>query len=32
MDTEEGYVILDTRTREEYDEGHIYLHRRQEIR
>ena len=23
MDTEEGYVILDTRTREEYDQGHI---------
>ena len=23
MDTQEGYVILDTRTREEYDEGHI---------
>ena len=23
MDTEEGYVILDTRTQEEYDEGHI---------
>ena len=23
MDTEAGYVILDTRTREEYDEGHI---------
>ena len=23
MDTERGYVILDTRTREEYDQGHI---------
>ena len=23
MDTEEGYVILDTRTQEEYDQGHI---------
>ena len=23
MDTQEGYVILDTRTQEEYDEGHI---------
>lgn len=23
MDTEEGYIILDTRTQEEYDEGHI---------
>ena len=23
MDTEQGYVILDTRTREEYDQGHI---------
>ena len=23
MDNEEGYVILDTRTREEYDQGHI---------
>ena len=23
MDTEEGYVILDTRTREEYNQGHI---------
>ena len=23
MDTEEGYVILDVRTQEEYDEGHI---------
>ena len=23
METEEGYVILDTRTREEYDQGHI---------
>ena len=23
MDTEEGYVILDTRTQEEYDDGHI---------
>jgi rhodanese-related sulfurtransferase len=23
MDTQEGYIILDTRTREEYDEGHI---------
>ena len=23
MDTEEGYVILDVRTKEEYDEGHI---------
>ena len=23
MDTETGYVILDTRTQEEYDEGHI---------
>ena len=23
MDTEAGYVILDTRTREEYDQGHI---------
>ena len=23
MDTEVGYVILDTRTREEYDQGHI---------
>ena len=23
MDTEEGYIILDTRTREEYEEGHI---------
>ena len=23
MDTEEGYIILDTRTREEYDQGHI---------
>ena len=23
MDAEEGYVILDTRTREEYDQGHI---------
>ena len=23
MDTEEGYIILDVRTREEYDEGHI---------
>ena len=23
IDTEEGYIILDTRTHEEYDEGHI---------
>ena len=23
MDTEEGYIILDVRTGEEYDEGHI---------
>jgi rhodanese-related sulfurtransferase len=23
MDTEEGYLILDTRAQEEYDEGHI---------
>ena len=23
MDTQEGYVILDTRTQEEYDQGHI---------
>ena len=23
MDTEQGYAILDTRTREEYDQGHI---------
>lgn len=23
MDTRQGYVILDTRTQEEYDEGHI---------
>ena len=23
MDSEEGYVILDVRTQEEYDEGHI---------
>ena len=23
MDTQSGYVILDTRTREEYDQGHI---------
>ena len=23
MDTEEGYIILDARTQEEYDEGHI---------
>ena len=23
MDTQKGYVILDTRTQEEYDEGHI---------
>ena len=23
MDSEEGYVILDVRTREEYDQGHI---------
>ena len=23
MDTAQGYVILDTRTREEYDQGHI---------
>ena len=23
MDTQEGYVILDTRTQEEYDESHI---------
>ena len=23
MDTEDGYVILDTRTQEEYDQGHI---------
>ena len=23
MDTQTGYVILDTRTQEEYDEGHI---------
>lgn len=23
MDAEEGYIILDTRTQEEYDEGHI---------
>ena len=23
MDTQEGYVILDTRAQEEYDEGHI---------
>ena len=23
MDTQEGYIILDTRTQEEYDEGHI---------
>ena len=23
MDNEEGYIILDVRTREEYDEGHI---------
>ena len=23
MDSEEGYIILDVRTKEEYDEGHI---------
>ena len=23
MDTEEGYIILDVRTKEEYDQGHI---------
>ena len=23
MDTEEGYIILDVRTQEEYDQGHI---------
>ena len=23
MDSEEGYIILDVRTQEEYDEGHI---------
>ena len=23
MDTQEGYIILDTRTQEEYEEGHI---------
>ena len=23
MDSQEGYVILDTRTKEEYDQGHI---------
>ena len=23
MDSEDGYIILDTRTQEEYDEGHI---------
>ena len=23
MDTQEGYIILDTRTQEEYDQGHI---------
>jgi len=23
MDSEEGYIILDARTREEYDQGHI---------
>ena len=23
MDTQEGYIILDVRTQEEYDEGHI---------
>ena len=23
MDTQEGYIILDVRTREEYDQGHI---------
>ena len=23
MDTQEGYIILDTRTQEEYDDGHI---------
>ena len=23
MDTQDGYIILDTRTQEEYDEGHI---------
>ena len=23
MDTEEGYIILDVRTQEEYDEGHV---------
>ena len=23
MDSEEGYIILDVRTREEYDKGHI---------
>ena len=23
MDSEEGYIILDVRTREEYDQGHI---------
>ena len=23
MDTQEGYIILDTRTQEEFDEGHI---------
>ena len=23
MDTEEGYIILDARTQEEYDQGHI---------
>lgn len=23
MDSQEGYIILDTRTQEEYDEGHI---------
>ena len=23
MDTQDGYIVLDTRTQEEYDEGHI---------
>ena len=31
MDTQEGYIILDTRTREEYDESHIPVGMEQEM-
>ena len=31
MDSEEGYIILDVRTQEEYDEGHIPTRRSSDL-